>query len=92
MLCGELASGIANKYGKDENGFDSDFVSRIKANKKEFRTFEDNMKKALTILLGFFVSQNIRRWWQQTSRIPYLTDLAIACNAIFQPGMNIIMI
>jgi len=86
MLIGELVAGITNKYGKDADGMDSEFVQKIKKNKEEFRTFEDNMKKALTILLGFFVTQNIRRWWHQTSRIPYLTDLAIACNAIFQHG------
>ena len=67
---------------------DTEFVQKIKKNKEEFRSFEDNMKKALTILLGFFVTQNIRRWWSQTSRIPCLIDLAIACTAIFQHGMN----
>jgi len=90
MLIGELMVGIANKYSdpEDDSYFFSRIVNRIKKNKKEFRSFEDNMKKALTILLGFFVTQNIRRWWNQTSRIPYLTDLAIACNAIFQHGMK----
>ena len=55
-------------------------------NVKKLTEVEQNMKRVLTFLLGFFVTQSIRRWWNQTSKIPHLTDLAVVCNAIFQPG------
>ena len=55
-------------------------------NVKKLTLVEENMKRVLTFLLGFFVTQSIRRWWNQTSKIPHLTDLAVVCNAIFQPG------
>jgi len=55
-------------------------------NVKKLTSVEQNMKRVLTFLLGFFVTQSIRRWWNQTSKIPHLTDLAVVCNAIFQPG------
>ena len=65
-----------------------EFVRKLKneENVEEFRSFHQNMKRVLTFLLGFFVTQTIRRWWNQTSKIPHLTDLAVICNAIFQPG------
>ena len=62
----------------------------IAANVKNFRTFEDNTKKVLTVLLGFFVATIVKRWWDQTSKIPRLEKLAISLNAIMQEGKNLI--
>ena len=60
----------------------------IAANVKNFRTFEDNTKKVLTVLLGFFVATIVKRWWDQTSKIPRLEKLAISLNAIMQEGKS----
>ena len=62
----------------------------IAANVKNFRTFEDNTKKVLTVILGFFVATIVKRWWDQTSKIPRLEKLAISLNAIMQEGKNLI--
>ena len=64
--------------------------SIIAANVENFRTFEDNTKSVIKILLGFFVATIIKRWWDQTSKIPRLEKLAISLNAIMQEGKNLI--
>jgi len=53
---------------------------------KEFTNFGKNMKIVLYFFLGFYVKTVMTRWWTQTSKIPRLTDLALVCTAIFQPG------
>ena len=60
----------------------------IAANVKNFRTFEGNTRKVISVLLGFFVATIVKRWWDQTAKIPRLDKLAISLNAIMQEGKN----
>ena len=60
----------------------------IAANVENFRTFEGNTRKVISVLLGFFVATIIKRWWDQTSKIPRLDKLAISLNAIMQEGKS----
>ena len=66
--------------------FSCDMLEKFKGNKDQFKKFEGNMRVVLTLFLGFFVATTIKRWWNQTSKIPRLTDLAVICNAVFLPG------
>ena len=47
---------------------------------------EENIKEVLGILVGFYVSMQIARWWSQTSTMPKLGKLAMELNAIMQKG------
>ena len=58
----------------------------IAANVENFRTFEGNTRKVISVLLGFFVATIVKRWWDQTAKIPRLDKLAISLNAIMQEG------
>ena len=55
-------------------------------NVEQFRTMEENTKSVLCILVGFYVSIQIGRWWSQTSKMPKLNKLAMELNAIMQIG------
>ena len=59
----------------------------IEKNKKQFQTFEENTKTALTFLVGAFVKLMVARWWAQTSKIPKLNRLAIRMNALMREGI-----
>jgi hypothetical protein len=56
----------------------------IAANVENFRTFEGNTRKVISVLLAFFVATIVKRWWDQTAKIPRLDKLAISLNAIMQ--------
>ena len=58
-------------------------------NIKQFGTMEENIREVLGILIGFYVSMQIGRWWSQTSAIPKLGKLAMELNAIMQIGSKI---
>ena len=47
---------------------------------------EETTKSVLCVLVGFFVTIQIGRWWSQTSRMPKLNKLAMELNAIMQIG------
>ena len=81
----------ATKY---PNEFESkqDCGGIIASNVENFRTFEGNTRKVISVLLGFFVATIVKRWWDQTSKIPRLDKLAISLNAIMQEGKNHIYI
>ena len=64
-----------------------DCSSIIATNVANFRDFEKSTRKVLTILLGFFVATIVKRWWDQTSKIPRLDKLAMALNVIMQEGI-----
>ena len=64
-----------------------DCSSIIATNVANFRDFEKSTRKVLTILLGFFVATIVKRWWDQTSKIPRLDKLAMALNVIIQEGI-----
>ena len=55
-------------------------------NIKQFRTMEENTKAVLGILIGFYVSMTIARWWSQTATMPKLGKVAMELNAIMQIG------
>jgi len=71
---------------KNPNEFESkqDCSGIIASNVENFRTFEGNTRKVISVLLGFFVATIVKRWWDQTSKIPRLDKLAISLNAIMQ--------
>ena len=50
------------------------------------REHERTIIKILALLLGFYASTLMRRWWGQVSKLPRLNDVAMVMNAIFQPG------
>merc|ERR1719464_471618 len=58
--------------------------SVIASNVENFRTFDESTRKVFTIVLGFFVATTVKRWWDQTLKIPRLDKLAISLNAIMQ--------
>ena len=49
---------------------------------------ERTIIKILALLLGFYASTLMRRWWGQVSKLPRLNDVAMVMNAIFQPGID----
>ena len=75
------ATSKVNEFESKEN-----CKSFIDANAENFRTFETNTRKVITFLIGFFVATALKRWWDQTSKIPRLEKLAISLNAIMQEG------
>ena len=54
----------------------------------KIRDHERTIIKILALLLGFYASTLMRRWWGQVSKLPRLNDVAMVMNAIFQPGIN----
>ena len=52
----------------------------------KIRDHERTIIKILALLLGFYASTLMRRWWGQVSKLPRLNDVAMVMNAIFQPG------
>ena len=52
------------------------------------RSYERTTIKTLALLLGFYASTMMKRWWDQTSKLPKLKDVAMVLNAIFQPGIS----
>jgi len=73
-----------NKETPNEFESKQDCKGIIAANVENFRTFEGNTRKVITVLLGFFVATIVKRWWDQTAKIPRLDKLAISLNAIMQ--------
>ena len=55
----------------------------------KIRDHERTIIKILALLLGFYASTLMRRWWGQVSKLPRLNDVAMVMNAIFQPGINV---
>ena len=38
------------------------------------------------MLLGFYVSTMMNRWWSQLAKLPHLADVALSLNGITTPG------
>jgi len=60
----------------------------FKKTAEKIRDHERTIIKILALLLGFYASTLMRRWWGQVSKLPRLNDVAMVMNAIFQPGIN----
>jgi hypothetical protein len=60
----------------------------LKKTSEKIRDHERTIIKILALLLGFYASTLMRRWWGQVSKLPRLNDVAMVMNAIFQPGIN----
>ena len=58
----------------------------FKKTAEKIRDHERTIIKILALLLGFYASTLMRRWWGQVSKLPRLNDVAMVMNAIFQPG------
>mgnify|MGYP001255054689 FL=1 len=93
-LCRVDGEADVNKTCVSATSTEGEFVSKqncagiLAANVENFRTFEGNTRKVISVLLGFFVATIVKRWWDQTAKIPRLDKLAISLNAIMQEGKN----
>ena len=38
------------------------------------------------MLLGFYTTTMMNRWWSQLSKLPHLADVALSLNGITTPG------
>ena len=45
--------------------------------------------KVLTFVLGFYVATMMKRWWEQVSKMPDITLVAMKLNALVNPGNNL---
>ncbi len=45
------------------------------------------MVKILAMLLGFYVSTMLSRWWSQVVNMPIISDLANTLNSSIYPGI-----
>ena len=62
----------------------------FKKTAEKIRDHERTIIKILALLLGFYASTLMRRWWGQVSKLPRLNDVAMVMNAIFQPGIKVL--
>ena len=62
----------------------------FKKTAENIREHERTIIKILALLLGFYASTLMRRWWGQVSKLPRLNDVAMVMNAIFQPGIKVL--
>ena len=53
---------------------------------KYMKEYEKATIKVLAMLLGFFVSTIMNRWWSQLIKLPQLNDIAMVLNGIVTPG------
>ena len=49
---------------------------------KDMKEYEKATIKVLALLLGFFVSTIMNRWWGQLVKLPQLADIAMILNGI----------
>ena len=45
-----------------------------------------SLLKVLTLLLGFYVSAMLGRWWKQITDLPNVSSVAMTMNALVMPG------
>jgi hypothetical protein len=55
---------------------------------KKWKDYHNNLVKILGLLLGFYVSTMMGRWWKQITNLPRIEDLAMALNGLIQPGIK----
>ena len=48
--------------------------------------YEKATIKVLALLLGFYVSTMMGRWWGQIVKLPHIADLAMELNGLVAPG------
>ena len=59
--------------------------------KREVKQVADAHKsfvKVITFVLGFYVGTMMRRWWSQISKLPDITQVAMALNGFVEPNPN----
>ena len=49
---------------------------------KDMKEYEKATIKVLALLLGFFVSTIMNRWWSQLMKLPQLNDVAMVLNGM----------
>ena len=52
--------------------------------------YEKATIKVIALLLGFYVSTMMSRWWGQIVKLPHLADLAMELNGLTVPGTVVI--
>ena len=53
---------------------------------KDIHSYEKATVKVLALLLGFYVSTMMNRWWSQLVKLPQLGDVALILNGITSSG------
>ena len=52
----------------------------------ELHEYEKATIKVIALLLGFYVSTMMNRWWGQIVKLPHIADLAMELNGLTVPG------
>ena len=58
------------------------FIDRV----HKLHEYEKATIKVIALLLGFYVSTMMSRWWGQIVKLPHLSDLAMELNGLTVPG------
>ena len=53
---------------------------------KQVATAHKSFVKVITFVLGFYVGTMMRRWWSQISKLPDITQVAMALNGFVEPN------
>jgi hypothetical protein len=53
---------------------------------KKCKSYNKPLVKVVTLLLGFYVSTIMARWWSQIVHLPKIEELAMALNGSIRPG------
>ena len=63
------------------------FTQQIfKRETKQVAVAHKSYVKVITFVLGFYVATMMRRWWSQISKLPDITQVAMALNGFVQPN------
>ena len=66
--------------------YDWRFTKQIfKRETKQVAAAHKSFVKVITFVLGFYVATMMRRWWTQISKLPDITQVAMALNGFVQP-------
>ncbi len=91
--CPQKAQGIRNANPTEGNANAwTRFICAVitkEGFKKSVVSWKESSKimiKVLSLLLGFYISTMMKRWWSQVCNIPIISDLAIALNSSIYPG------
>ena len=58
------------------------FIERVHV----LHEYEKATIKVIALLLGFYVSTMMSRWWGQIVKLPHLSDLGMELNGLTVPG------
>ncbi len=55
---------------------------------KDWKDYHKSLVKILSLLLGFYVSTMMRRWWTQITHLPKIEDIAMTLNGLVISGSD----